>query len=140
MMKKWSTLFVFSILLSTKVWGAILELDDLEKLNKSYSRIFNNILDFYQANSAQIKILKEQGFFQSKSKNAAICIPALEEIKSNQNSLIAQDYGVKPSGFKKLKRDLVQIENHLSSEADQQTQTIVRFAKGILVILHYFGA
>ncbi len=138
-MKKWLSSFIFLTILSTKVWGGILELDDSEKLNKDHTRIFNNLKNFYEVNASHIKILKEHKFFQPETADLNACVPALRQIKLDQQSLILKDYGIKPSGLRKLKRDLKSIESYFSSDLDKNSKTIVNFARGMLLILKYFN-
>lgn len=139
-MKKWAALFVFSILLSPKGWGGeLLELSDVEKATQSYSRIRNNIFDFIEENRPQINILNQQGFFKSTILDAAMCSSALEEIKSNQNSLFARAYGTQLPGIKKLKKDLLSVKSYFSSRTDKDSKSIVNGSKAILLILNYFG-
>lgn len=138
-MKKWAILFVFCILLSPKGWGGeLLELSDAEKLNKSYSRVLNNLRDFYRVNAPQIKVLNDEGFFSCEDYNLNVCGSALQQIRENQNSIIVQYYGVAPSGINKLRKDLIKIKDYLSSEEGQEAETIVTFAQGILLILEFF--
>jgi len=124
---------------SIKAWGGVLEISDLEKIDRDFSRILHNLENFYRVNADQIKILNEEGFYKNVLTPSARSREALEQIKGNNKANITENYGKKPRKLKKhlleVKEYFKAVDDHNDPDLKQQVTDILNYTKGLLLIL-----
>lgn len=126
------------------VWASnpVLQLYEIEIDQRSFSRVYNKLVNFYQLNNDQIKILNAQKFFEDPEHPSAPAKQALKEIKKNRKASITQGY---LRNYQLLKSHLLRIHGCFKEDMtaddleESKISDLLNYTKGLLCILYGLG-
>lgn len=144
MTKKYISFIIFMIISANKIWAGnpVLQLYDDEVEQRSFSRVLDNLEDFYVVNSAQIMMLNTQNFFADPEHPSATAKQALKQIKNNRQASITYNYLGK---YRLLKKHLFGIRGYFKEDKTaedlrtSQASDLLNYTEGLLLILYGLG-
>lgn len=138
---------IFSIFMITSFnngWASnlVLNLHDIEIGQRSFSRVYNNLDNFYRLNADQVSILKTENFFEDPKNPSSLAMQALKNIKMNREAYITLNY---QNDYRLLKKHLFKIRNCFKEDktADDldapKTTDLLNYVDSLLCIIYALG-
>ena len=144
----WKKAFIFFVLFiiisinNVQASNQVLQLDEDEIDQRSFSRIYNKLVNFYRLNSEQVTKLNAQKFFEDPEHPSALAEQALKEIEKNRKASITQSYF---KNYNLLKSHLLKIhgcfkEDQTAEDLDASKITdLLTYTNGLFLILYGLG-
>lgn len=145
MLKKASIIFsLFMITCFNNGWASnlVLNLHDIEIGQRSFSRVYNNLDNFYRLNADQVSILNTENFFEDPKNPSPLAMQALKNIKMNREAYITRNY---QKDYRLLKKHLFKIRNCFKEDktADDldtvETLKLLSYTNGLICIIYALG-